>query len=135
MIPPPFTTHYAATVPLYHWRGARPWPLDLTPDDTGWAYCLCLQYEGDVCLLPLAWQSDPLPPAPPNSDPPSPGWQTQALDNTAVTLTLNTLQQTGWQITGSLTLRFTGQQTDPNFHQHIQHYLWHTPAEKINEEL
>lgn len=122
---------YTSLVPVYHWRGARPWLVDLEPYQTGWLVCLCLQREGDVCLLPLAWEAEAMPEEPCLDDClPFPTLNTQALESTAVRLTLNDLQQSGWQINGRLTLHFTGCHTEPNFHQNTQHYLWHTPGGK-----
>lgn len=123
--------HNFSFIPVYHWRGARPVLVDLEPSQRGWLVCLCLQREGDVCLLPLAWDTDAFMEEPnPDDNLPAPTFHTQAQDNTAVRLTLNNLQQSGWQINGRLTLHFTGCHTEPNFHQNTQHYLWHTPQEK-----
>lgn len=118
-------------VPVYYWRGARPTLADLEPYQTGWLVCLTLTREGDVCLLPLAWDHDaPLEDSTIDDNLPAPTFHTQAQDNTAVRLTLNELQQSGWQVNGRLTIHFTGCDTEPNFHQNTQTYLWHTPGGK-----
>ncbi len=120
--------HLTALVPIYHWRGARPWLIDLESHQTGWLTALSLQREGDICLLPLAWEAE----TPEDSSfyarqRPYPGIQTDALDSTAVTLTLAQLQQDGWQINGRLTIQFTGTDTDPNFQQTYLNDLWQAP--------
>lgn len=122
--------------PVYHWRGGRHRLLDLEPDQTGWLTCLCLHREGDLSLLPLAWQSN----APDEHHLPTPDRQpyptieTEALEETAVTHTLHQLQQDGWQIHGQLTLTFTGCDAIANFEQTYRHYLWQTPSKGINDE-
>ena len=108
-------------IPLYHWRGARPWLLDLTPDDNGWLLCLCLHRQGDIALLPIAWEQNALPVAHP------PSFHGDALDDEACQLILGDLQSDGWQVNGRLTLRFTGTETDPNFWQTITTHLWQKP--------
>ena len=63
---PPATNHIAA-VPLFYWRGAHPFPLTLTADDTGDASILVLGREGDICLMPLTWEQNlpaPFDPSP-----------------------------------------------------------------------
>lgn len=118
-----------AFIPVYYWRGARPALADLEPHQTGWLVCLSLTREGDVCLLPLAWDQDaPLNELSSAAVLPIPTFHTQALDNTAVRLTLNDLQQSGWQVNGRLTVHFTGADADPDFQKNIHHYLWHTPG-------
>ena len=109
-----------ATVPLYHWRGARPWLLDLAEDEGGWLVCLCLQREGDCCLLPLAWEKTVVELAEAH-----PTIHTTALDSEAVQLTLSDMQRDGWHINGRLHLHFIGHQQDPTFTQ----YLWHSPVD------
>ncbi len=126
-----FIIHDFSLVPVYYWRGARFSLVDLEPHESGWLVCLALTREGENCLLPLAWDrsaaieetitEDILPP---------PTFHTQAHDSTAVRLTLNELQQSGWQVNGRLTIHFTGCDTEPNFHQNTQTYLWHTPGGK-----
>ena len=121
--------HVASFVPVYHWRGGRPHLVDLAPDQTGWLTCLCLQREGDVSLIPLAWQVNA---ADEHDMPPflMPTLHTQALDETAVTLTLRQLQGDGWQISGQIDLTFTGRDTTPDFEGRIRQRLWRTPGEK-----
>lgn len=132
----PNTTHHTSLVPVYYWCGARPHLTDLESDQTGWLTCLCLHREGDLCLLPLAWQVN----APDEDDPltpnvfPYPTITTKALDETAVSLTLHQLQQDGWRINGQLTLTFTGCDAVPDFTQAYRQYLWQTPAPKDAEE-
>lgn len=132
----PFIIHNATTlVPIYHLRGARHQLLDLEPEQIGWLTCLTLHREGDLSLLPLAWQIN-TPDEHHEQNPeqhPYPTIHTQALQETAVTLTLQQLQQDGWQINGQLTLTFTGRDAINNFQKTYQQYLWQTPIQK--EEL
>lgn len=120
----------ASFVPIYHWRGGRPQIVDLETDQTGWLVCLCLQRGGDLSLLPLAWQAQ----APDEhhqltpEEQPYPTIYTEALDDTAVSLTLQQLQQDGWQIQGQLTLAFTGRDATVNFEQTYRQYLWQQPT-------
>lgn len=123
-------THTTSFVPLYYWRGSRPHIVDLQSDQTGWLTCLCLHREGDISLMPLAWQTQ----APDEhhqlkpTEQPYPTIHTHALDNTAVTLTLQQLHQDGWQIQGQLTFTFTGCDAIANFEQTYRHYLWQQPS-------
>ena len=106
-----FLIHNSSAVAVYHWRGARPWLLDLTADDSGWLLCLCLQREGDVALLPLAWEQNAPAADTPGSWPFSPQAETfhgDAPDAEACQLTLRDLESDGWQVNGRLTLHFTG---------------------------
>lgn len=127
-----FVTSTASFVPIFQWRGGRPQVVDLEPDQTGWLVCLCLHREGDLNLLPLAWQAQ----APDEhhqltpEERPYPTIYTQALDDTAVSLTLQQLQQDGWHIKGQLTLAFTGRDAIANFEQIYRQYLWQSPKEK-----
>jgi hypothetical protein len=128
--PSSFIPHPSSLIPLYYWRGGRPWLLDLEPDQTGWLICLCLHREGDISLLPLAWQIN----APDEHDDaqstqPYPIIHSQALEKAAVSLTLAGLQQDGWHITGRLTIHFTGRDTEANFSQTTDRYLWRSPGE------
>jgi hypothetical protein len=110
-----FLIHNSSAVAVYYWRGARPWLLDLTADDTGWLVCLCLQREGDVALLPLAWEQNApaADDAAPSSFAPRPSsFHGDALDAEAYQLTLHDLESDGWQVTGRLTLDFTGAEKD-----------------------
>lgn len=124
-----FTHHPLSLIPLYFWHGGRPPITDLEADQTGWLICLCLNREGDLSLLPLAWQIN----APDEHHTLAPGEQpyptihTEALDDAAVTLTLRRLQQDGWQLHGRLTLTFTGRDTVLDFEQTYRRYLWQTP--------
>ena len=113
--------HNSSAVAVYYWRGARPWLLDLTADDSGWLLCLCLHREGSIALLPLAWDQNV-----PSPDTPHPSsFYGDALDAEACQLTLRDLESDGWQVTGRLTLHFTGCQTDPDFWPTIHQSLWH----------
>ena len=110
-----FLIHNSSAVAVYHWRGARPWLLDLTADDSGWLLCLCLQREGDVALLPLAWEQNApaADDAAPSSFAPRPSsFHGDALDAEACRLTLHDLESDGWQVTGRLTLHFVGAEKD-----------------------
>lgn len=128
----PLSPQHISFVPVYHWRGARHQLLNLETDQTGWLTCLCLHREGDLSLLPLAWQSNApdehheLLPA----EQPYPTIYTEALDDTAVSHTLHQLQQDGWQINGQLTLTFTGCDAIANFRQTYRQYLWRPPHTK-----
>ena len=112
--------HIAAT-PIFRWRGARPFLLDLQPDDTGSAILLALSRQGECCLLPVAWEQN-LPSLPLHSPL---TFHENALDQEAFHLTLSDLLTDGWQISGRIDIRFTGQYTIPNFWQTIQTNLWH----------
>ena len=59
---------------------------------------------------------------------PYPTIYTKALDDTAVSLTLQQLQQDGWHIQGQLTLAFTGRDAIANFEQTYRQYLWQQPT-------
>ncbi|MFQ5420016.1 MAG: hypothetical protein ACE5EY_06600 [Anaerolineae bacterium] len=129
----------SAAVPLYHWRGARPWLLDLESDQTGWLICLSLSREGDCSLLPIAWQEGiadldtEIPAAPVHTPPSFPAppistLRTEALDSEAVSLMLADLRQDGWRVNGRLTLQFTGRDAEPDFQQNIETYLWQKPG-------
>lgn len=125
-----FQVQYTSFVPIYHWRGARPWLVDLEPDQTGWLICLCLQREGDVSLLPLAWQVDALDEHDEGgSTQPYPTVHTDALESAPVSLTLADLQKDGWQINGRLTIQFTGRETERNFEENMHRFLWHSPGD------
>ncbi len=112
--------NHSAIVPLFYWRGARPFPLTLTADDTGTADLLLLSREDDLCLMPISWdQNLPAPYAPlPVS------FHADALDREAVRLTLHDLKSDGWQVNGRLHLTFTGQETELNFTQNTEAALW-----------
>lgn len=118
-------------VPIYYWRGARPHLVDLEAHQTGWLVCLCLTREGDTCLLPLAWEENSVCD---NDRPPPTGpvvtLNTAALDGTAVSLTLNDLQQAGWAVNGRLTIQFTGRETEAHFAENSNGFLWQSPTEK-----
>ncbi|MCP4356408.1 MAG: hypothetical protein GY796_00095 [Chloroflexi bacterium] len=125
-----YANHHTSLIPIYHWRGARPALIDLEPDQAGWLVSLCLQRDGDVCLLPLAWDTNmPTDKPDPDDIAPIPTFHTQALDNTAVHLTLADLKQCGWKVSGRLTLHFSGADSEPNFEQTTQSYLWHNPGD------
>lgn len=119
---PPTTPQHIAAIPLFHWRGARPFPLTLTADDTGSATLLLLSREDDLCLMPVNWEQNlPAPFAPP-----PPSFHADALNQSAMHLTLHDLQSDGWQINGRLQLQFTGRETETNFLQNIMSTLWTT---------
>jgi hypothetical protein len=124
-----YTVKSVSFVPVYYWRGSRPQLLDLESDQTGWLTCLCLHREGDLSLMPLAWEANTpdehhhLSP----DEQPYPTIHTEALDETAVSHALRQLQQDGWQIQGRLTLAFTGRDAVTNFEQTYRQFLWQTP--------
>ena len=95
--------HHSAAVPVYHWRGARPFPLDLGEADTGAASLLLLAREGDVCLLPVSREAN-LPPGPRINL----SFCIEAMDEEALRLTLGELASDGWRVVGRLEVRFTG---------------------------
>jgi hypothetical protein len=122
-----FTMHGSSLVPIYRWRGARPYLLDLDGYQVGWTIILVLTREGDCCLLPVAWQREhpdldeerlPLPVH----------FYTDAVDRESFDLTLADLERDGWQISGRLDVHFTGCQADPDFWQNVRAYLWQTPG-------
>ena len=122
---------YIAALPVYHWYGPRPELLDLEPDRRGWLICLNLQRDGDLCLLPLAWDQiqrseDDLRPRLTPLPPPTP--HTQAFHQQQIQQTIQQLTAEGWQINGRITLHFTGTDTEPHFDQTIHQYLWQSPA-------
>lgn len=120
--------HNFDLIPVYHWRGARPLIADLDPIQTGWLVCLSLSREGDLCLLPLAWEeTTPEDDIMPVHNIPAPTINTQAFQSTAITQTLADLKSAGWTVNGRFTITFNGKDTIPNFQQHIQQYLWQTP--------
>ena len=125
-------THISAFAPVYYWHGGRPHLVDLAADQTGWLACLCLQREGGAALIPLAWETNTADEhIDPQTTPPIMSTiHTQALDDTAVSLTLSQLQQDGWEINGQITLTFTGCDTLPDFEQTIRQYLWQIPGEE-----
>lgn len=94
---------YFAAVPVYHWRGARPFPLDLGETDWGAAELLALAREGDVCLLPLSREAN-LPPGPRLNL----SFCAEAADPEALQLVLGDLLGDGWRVVGRLNVRFTG---------------------------
>ena len=127
-----FIIHNSTVVPVYHWRGARPHPLDLDQDQSGWAVCLYLVRQGECCLLPIAWQADGyqdeeeilqtscwLPAA---------TFATQALDQEALSLTLGDLRRDGWAVNGRLVVTFTGTEVDSRFNERVEAYLWKRPS-------
>ncbi|HID54728.1 MAG TPA: hypothetical protein EYP41_22165 [Anaerolineae bacterium] len=121
--PSPFIIHQVAAVPIYHWRGARPYPLSLTADDTGAATCLLFYREGDICPMPVAWEQNlPAHPAAVTF------CHADALDIEAFELTLRDLQNDGWQVYGRIRICFTGTWTDPDFYPDIRQLLWQSPS-------
>lgn len=118
-------------LPIYHWRGVRPWLFDLPPDHVGWLICLCFQRDGDLCFVPLAGeqaqhtaddqrnQYTPLPHLSP---------QTQSRQQQSIAQTVAALQQEGWHVHGRFTIHFTGRDTTLDFDQQTNTYLWQQPA-------
>ena len=100
-------SHDSAAVPVYHWRGARPFLLGLGRRDTGAASLLLLAREGDVCLLPLSHEAN-LPPDPR----PWLAFCAEATDEEALRLTLADLAGDGWRVVGQIDARFTGYDTE-----------------------
>jgi hypothetical protein len=95
--------HVFNIVPVYHWHGARPFPLDLGEAESGSAAWLVLIREGDLCLVPLEWDRN------------NPQNETRRLPclvsvPNAATLheILGDLERDGWHICGRLDARFTG---------------------------
>lgn len=125
------TLRFTTALPVYYWYGPRPELFDLEPDRHGWLICLSFQRDGDLCLLPLAWDQiqhseddqrpylTPLPPATPH---------TEAYHQQQVRQIVQQLTAEGWQLNGRITLHFTGAESKPNVDQMIDQYLWQTPA-------
>ena len=93
--------HSVAAVPVYRWRGAQPFPLELGEADTGTAICLLLHREGDVCLVPISWQANVPPVARTHLN-----FRADALDGEALRLTLAELEGEGWAVIGRLEVHF-----------------------------
>lgn len=124
-----FGSQAIALAPIYHWRGARPWLLDLSEDEAGWMVTLCLQREGDCCLLPLAWQRGvPQTDLQPARPVPYPTINSEALDEGAAKLLLNDLRGDGWRVTGRLDWHFTGRETNAHFSEELFAFLWRQPG-------
>jgi hypothetical protein len=117
------THHPVATVPVYHWYGARPFPLVLGEGDTGAAQWLLLNREGDACLVPISWQAN-VPAAPWTRL----GFHADALDEEALRLTLADLGADGWVVVGRLDIRFSGRFADDAFWADTLATLWQPPA-------
>ncbi|MEZ4644819.1 MAG: hypothetical protein R3E31_19160 [Chloroflexota bacterium] len=116
--------HPITAVPIYHWRGARPSILNLTPDDTGEVTMLLLNRQGEICLLPVSWAQN----LPITFTPPHTFFHANAIDKETFYLTLSEFQQDGWQAQGLLHLTFTGRETIDAFWQIIHHQLWQHPG-------
>ncbi len=121
----PHLPHDSAAVPVYHWRGARPFPLDLAEADTGAAALLLLARQGDVCLLPLAWERNLTDDRGPSGRP----FAADALDREAFQLMLADLERDGWRVAGRLDVRFNGRYADDGFWERTLAPLWQTPGE------
>ncbi len=119
--------HNSALVPIYRWRGARPWLFDLESYQQGWLICLHLTREGDASFIPLAWEQFDAAGDDRRVPYPAASLHTNALHNQALSMTLREMEQDGWQLNGRFDIYFTGKETDPNFHQTIQKSLWQTP--------
>lgn len=117
--------HAVAAVPLYFWRGARPFLFNLSPAETGSATLLLLVREGELCLLPLTWACNLHPSGRGQGQP----FHADALDGEALQLTLSDLQQDGWQVNGRLDLDFTGQYAAADFWTTIRAALWQPPLQ------
>lgn len=114
-----------AAVPVYFWRGARPFPFELTPAETGLSTLLVLGREGEVCLLPLTWDRNvdatnahltlPL--------------HAHALDRDAFKRTLHDLRADGWEVNGRVDVRYAGEYTVEQFWPTIEALLWQSPGE------
>ncbi len=113
----------AAVVPVYHWRGARPFPLDLGEGDTGAAELLALAREGDLCLLGLSREAN-LPPAPVHRL----AFHAAAVDAEALRLTLADLERDGWIVVGRFHVTFTGRFAAPDFWGDVFANLWQGPG-------
>jgi hypothetical protein len=100
-------SHDSAAVPVYYWRGARPFPLDLSEGDTGAASLLLLAREGDVCLLALSREAN-LPPSPRLNL----AFCAEVVDEEALRLALADLARDGWRVVGRIDVRFTGRFAD-----------------------
>ena len=122
--PLPFTYLPSALIPVYHWHGARPPMLDLDENQSGWSIWLLYTREGDCCLVPLSWliETPGLADDPRASLTPLP-CQIDPFDPEALALTLQFLQNDGWQLTGRLDFHFTGCYADSNFWSSLQPYL------------
>lgn len=114
----------SAVTPVYHWRGARPFPLDLGEADVGATALLLLAREGDVCLLPLTWECNV-----PDDGPRGRPFVADALDREALRLTLADLEGDGWRVAGRLDVRFTGQFAADDFWERTLGPLWQTPGD------
>lgn len=116
--------HDSAAVPVYHWRGARPFLLDLSEADVGWATALVLARQGEVCLLPLAWDRNL-----PDVGLPARPFAADALDREALRLTLADLEGDGWGVSGRLEVRFVGQFAADDFWDRTMAPLWQTTGD------
>lgn len=117
-------TQPIAAVPVFHWRGARPFPLDLSPAETGTATLLLLTRQGNACLLPLAWDRN----LDPVSDHTTLPLHAQALDLDAFKLTLAELRGDGWHVYGRVDIRFAGEFTLEQFWPTVHALLWQPPG-------
>lgn len=117
------------TLPIYQWLGQRPFPFDLTPDDTAHAIYLTLIKEGTLALLPIGQEQNM--PKTPNTSPQT--FQADALTRDLFRYHLNTLIADGWQQNGRIHITFHGHATDPLFDHTTQTYLWQTPSSKADK--
>lgn len=116
-------------IPIYHWRGAMPWLLELDSSQAGWVVTLLFGRQGECCLLPVAWlhdelgwDDDRLPPGYTH-----PNFAADALDDDLLKLALAELEGEGWEVRGRLELHFTGRLAEMEFWPHLQSYLWQRP--------
>jgi hypothetical protein len=130
-------TRQIAATPLYSWHGAVPLPLSLGQDQSGWSLLLTLQREGELLLMPVAWDTVVTQPNACLAKEPAPmpavSWHTEALDAQSFSLTLGRLINDGWQVVGCLHLHHTGANTRSDFNQLIERYLWQKPAVERNK--
>lgn len=112
----------ASAVPVIHWRGWRPLPLDLANGEQGGQVFLVLGREGDLALVPTAtisylcyaplgqvdrWaerEVEPLRVA-----------HSAAITRRAVLAAVNELTAEGWQVVGRLQATFHGVDTEDDF--------------------
>jgi hypothetical protein len=120
-----YPIHSISTIPVYHWHGAPPFPLALSAAETGSATLLILLREGETCLLPLTWDRN-LPPSWSRPTHATHSFYADALDREAFQLTLNNLQQDGWQVSGRLHVQFVGEYAADNFWPTIEKMFWQT---------
>lgn len=116
----------AAALPLIRWRGWRPGPLDLGPNQQGGQVFLVFDREGDLALLPTAtiaflvyapladgrrWEDygvDPVAVA-----------QSAAATAGAVAAAVAELAADGWRVVGRVQATFHGIDTEDDFWERL----------------